>query len=125
MYCQYCGFLSYWRFTQRRFDMIRLLLCLTHKKSSLKYATREARRQAQAPKEYLIHDDTRIQHIIMELLLSRDKSKADLAGYLAMRVLLFNKDLSKLVIAFASGHTRRNNNHLLLKKAIIKKQTRF
>ena len=85
---------------------------------SLKYATREARLQGQRPVQYQIHDETRIKHITMKRILSHDKTKADLADYLATKVLTYNTDSPKLVITSSSGYTRSNgivefedNNH--------------
>ena len=90
----------------------------TYKDVSLKYATREDRLQGQSPVQYHIHDETRIKHITMKRFLSHDKTKADLADYLAMKVLSYNTDSPKLVITSSSGYTRSNgsiecedNNH--------------
>ena len=54
----------------------------------------------------------------MKRFLSHDKTKADLADYLAMKVLSYNTDSPKLVITSSSGYTRsngsiefENNNH--------------
>ena len=85
---------------------------------SLKYATREAQLQGQRPVQYQIHHETRIKHITMKRFLSHDKINADLADYLAMKVLTYNTDSPKLVITSSSGYTRSNgsiafedNNH--------------
>ena len=65
-----------------------------------------------------IHDETRIKHITIKRFLSHDKTKADLADYLAMKVLSYNTDSPKLVITSSSGYTKSNgsiefedNNH--------------
>ena len=54
----------------------------------------------------------------MKRFLSHDKTKADLADYLAMKVLSYNTYSPKLVITSSSGYTRSNcriefedNNH--------------
>ena len=101
----------------REYDEI-ILVFDTYKDVSLKYATREARLQGQSPVQYHIHDETRIKHITMKRFLSHDKTKADLADYLAMKVLSYNTDSPKLVITSSSGYTRSNgsiefedNNH--------------
>ena len=60
---------------------------------SMKYATREARLQSQRPVQYEIHDETGIKHITMfKRFLYHGKTKADLAGYMAMKVLTYNTD---------------------------------
>jgi len=82
----------------------------TYKDSSLKYATRESRRQGKAPVQYKIHDDTRIKHVTMKKFLSHDKTKSDLTDYLAMKVIMYNKDSPKLIVVSASGCTRSNSN---------------
>ena len=82
----------------------------TYKDVSLKYATREARLQGQSPVQYHIHDETRIKHITMKRFLSHDKTKADLADYLAMQVLSYNTDSPKLVITSSSGYTISNGS---------------
>ena len=68
--------------------------------------------------QYQIHDETCIKHITMKRFLSHDKTKADLADYLAMEVLSNNTDSPKLVITSSSGYTISNgsiefedNNH--------------
>ena len=101
----------------REYDEI-ILVFDTYKDVFLKFATREARLQGQIPVQYHIHDETRIKHITMKRFLSHDKTKADLADYLAMRVLSYNTDSPKLVITSSSGYTRSNgsiefedNNH--------------
>ena len=58
--------------------------------------------------QYQIHDETLIKHITMKRLLSHDKTKADLADYLAKKVLTYNTDSPKLVITSSSGYTRSN-----------------
>ena len=59
---------------------------------SLKYATRDARLHGQRPVQYHIHDETRIKHITMKRFPSHDKTKADVADYIAMKVLTNNTD---------------------------------
>ena len=93
----------------REYDEI-ILVIDTYKDVSLKYATREARLQGQSPVQYHIHDETRIKHITMNRVLSHDKTKADLADYLAMKVLSYNTDSPKLVITSSSGYTRSNGS---------------
>ena len=95
-----------------------ILVFDTCKDVSLKYATREARLQGQRPVQYHIHDETCIKHITMKRFLSHDKTNADLAEYLAMKVLTYNTDSPKLVITSSSGYTRskgsiefEDNNH--------------
>ena len=58
--------------------------------------------------QYQIHGETRIKHITMKRFLSHDKTKAELADYLAMIVLTYNTDSPKLVITSSSGYTRSN-----------------
>ena len=82
----------------------------TYKDSSLKYATRESRRQGKAPVQYKIHDDTQIKHVTMKKFLSHNKTKSDLTDYLAMKVMIYNKDSPKLIVVSASGCTRSNSN---------------
>ena len=60
--------------------------------------------------QYQIHDETRIEHITMKRFLSHDKTNADLADYLAMKVLTCNTDSPKLVITSSSGYTRSNGS---------------
>ena len=103
--------------TTRGYDDI-ILVFDTYKDVSLKYATREARLQGQHTVHYQIHDETSIKHITMKRFLSHDKTNADLADYLAMKVLTYNTDSPKLVITLSSGYTRSNgsiefedNNH--------------
>ena len=81
-----------------------------YKDISLKYSTRDARLQGQRPVQYQIHDETRIKHITMTRVLSHDKTNADLADYLAMKVLTYNTDSPKLVITSSSGYTKRNDS---------------
>ena len=64
----------------------------------------------QRPAKYQIHDETRIKHITMMRVLSHDKTNADLADYLAMKVLTYNTDSPKLVITSSSGYTKSNDN---------------
>ena len=60
----------------------------------------------------LIHDETHIKHITMKRFLSHDKTNADLADYLAMKVLSYNTDSPELVITSSSGYTISNgDNH--------------
>ena len=54
----------------------------------------------------------------MKQFFSHDKTKSELADYLAMNVLAYNTDLLKLVTTSSSGYTRSNgsiefedNNH--------------
>ena len=75
-----------------------ILVFDTYKDVSLKYATREARLQGQRPVQYQIHDETRIKRITVKRFLSHDKTNADLADYLAMKVLTYNTDSPKLVM---------------------------
>ena len=82
----------------------------TYKDVSLEYATREARLQGQRPMQYQIHEETRIKHITMKRVLSHDKTNADLADYLAMKVLTYNTDSPKLVITSSSGYTKNNDS---------------
>ena len=93
----------------REYDDI-ILVFDTYKDVSLKYATREPRLQGQRPVQYQIHDETCIRHITMKRFLSHDKTKADLADYLAMKVLTYNTDSPKLVITSSSGYTRCNGS---------------
>ena len=87
-----------------------ILVFDTYNDVSLKYATREARLQGQRPVQYQIHDETRIKHITTKRVLSHDKTNADLADYLAMKVLIYNKDSPKLVITSTSGYTQSNDS---------------
>ena len=82
----------------------------TYKDVSLTYATREARLQGQRPVQYQIHDDTRIKHITMKRFLSHGKTHADLADYLAIKVLTYNTDSPKQVITSSSGYTKSNDS---------------
>ena len=53
----------------------------------LKYATREVWLQGQRPVQYEIHDDKGIEHnyhVMFKRFLYHDKTKADLADYMAM-----------------------------------------
>ena len=91
--------------------MIAIILVFdTYKDVSLKYATREARLQGQRPVQYHIHDEMRSKHITMKRVLSHDKTNADLAEYLAMKVLTYNADSPKLVITSSSGDTKSNDS---------------
>ena len=99
------------------YDEIIILVFDTYKDVSLKYATREAWLQGQNPVQYHIHDEPRIKHITMKRFLSH-KTNADLADYLAMKVLTYNTDSPKMVTTSSSGYTRSNgsiefedNNH--------------
>ena len=83
--------------TTRGYDDI-ILVFDTYKDVSLKCATREARLQGQRPVQYQIHDETSIKHITMKRFLSHEKTNADLADNLAMKVLTYNTDSPKLVI---------------------------
>ena len=87
-----------------------ILVFDTYKDVCLKYATREARLQGQRPVQYQIHDETRIKHISMKRVLSHDKTDADLADYLAMKVPTYNTDSPKLVITSSSGYTKSNDS---------------
>ena len=92
----------------REYDEIILVLD-TYK--YLKYATtRAARLLGQRPMQYQIHDETRIKHITMKRHLSHDKTKADVAEYLAKKVLTYNTDSPKLVITSSSGYTISNGS---------------
>ena len=82
----------------------------TYRDVCLKYTTREARLQGQRPMQYQIHDETRIKHITGKRFLSHDKTKADIADYLAMQVLTYNSDSPKLVVTSSSGYTRSNGS---------------
>ena len=96
-----------------------------------KDVTRQARLQGRRPVQYQIHDETRITHITMKRFLSHDKTMADLADYLAMKVLTHNTDSPKLVITSSSVYTRSNgsiefedNNHeeadtLMIRHAVL------
>ena len=75
----------------REYDEI-FLVFDTYKDVSLKYVIREAQLQGQCPVQYQIHDETRIKHITMKRFLSHVKTKADLADYLAMKVLTYKTD---------------------------------
>ena len=90
----------------REYDEI-ILVFDTYKDVSLKHATREARLQRQHPVQYQIHDETRINHITMKRFLSHDKTKADLADYLAMKVLTYN------------AFTAVANHHLLFRHTSV------
>ena len=74
-----------------KYDAI-ILVFDTYEDVSLKYATREARLQGQRPGQYQIHDKTCIKHITTKWVLYHDKTSADLADYLAMKVLTYNTD---------------------------------
>ena len=87
-----------------------ILVFDTYKDVSLKYATREARLQGQRPVQYQIHDETRIKHITIKRVLSHDKTNADLADYLAMKVLTYTTDSPKLVITSSSGYKKSNDS---------------
>ena len=87
-----------------------ILVFDTYKDVYLKYATREARLQGQRPVQYQIHDETRIKHITVKRVLSHDKTNADIADYLAMKVLTYNIDLPMLVITSSSGYTKSNDS---------------
>ena len=82
-----------------------ILVFDTYRDVCLKYTTREARLQGQRPMQYQIHDETRIKHITMKRFLSHDKTKADIADYLAMQVLTYNSDSPKMVVTSSSGYT--------------------
>ena len=75
----------------RGYDDI-ILVFDTYNDVSLKCATREALLQGQRPVQYQIHEETRIKHITMKRFLSHDKINADIADYLAMKVLTYNTD---------------------------------
>ena len=49
-------------------------------------------------------------YITMKRVLSHDKTNADLADYLAMKVLTYNTDSSKHVITSSSGYTKSNDS---------------
>ncbi len=77
----------------REYDQIMLVFDTYGNDVSLKYATREARLQGQRPVQYETHDETGIEHITMfKRFLYHDKTKADLADYMAMKVLTYNTD---------------------------------
>ena len=117
----------------RDYDEI-ILVFDTYRDDSLKSATRDKRRQGKAPIQYQVRDDTNIKHIPMSRFLSHDKTKADLANYLAAKTLEYNDTSHKLVITSSSGHTRSNkdllfqyNNHeeadtLLIHQAVLASQ---
>ena len=86
-----------------------ILVFDTYKDVSLKYATGEARLEGQRPVQYQIHDEMRIKHITMKWVLSHDKTNADIADYLAMKVLTYNTDSPKLAITSSSGYTKSND----------------
>ena len=87
-----------------------ILVFDTYKDMSLKYATRESRLQGQHPVQYQIHDERCIKHITMKRVLSHDKTNADLADYVAMKVLTYNTDSPKQVITSSSGYTKSNDS---------------
>ncbi len=89
------------------FDEV-ILVFDTYKPDSLKQKTREKRRQDKDPIRYQIADDTNLKHIPMGRFLSEEKTKADLAEYLAETVLKENANSPKMFITSASGHTRSN-----------------
>ena len=98
------------------FDEV-ILVFDTYKANLLKQKTRK-RRQGKDPIQYQIADDTSIKQIPMGRFRSHEKTKANLAKYLADAVLKKNANSPKLVIISASGHTRSNrtlqfeeNNH--------------
>ena len=75
----------------KEYDEIMLVFDTYCKDVCLKYATREVRLQGQRPVQYEIHDETGIEHITMfKRFLYKDKTKADLAEYMAMKVMTYN-----------------------------------
>ena len=75
------------------YDEIMLVFDTYCKDVYFKYATGEARLQGQRPVQYDIHDETGIKHTNMfKRFLYHDKTKADLADYMAMEVLAYNTD---------------------------------
>jgi len=76
------------------FDEV-ILVFDTYKAKSLKQKTREKRRQGKDPIQYQIADDTSIKQIPMGRFLSHEKTKADLAKYLAEAVLKKNANAPK------------------------------
>ena len=85
-----------------------ILVFDTYNGVSLKCATRKARSQGQRLVQYQIHEETRIKRITMKRFLSLDTTNAYLADNLAMKVLTYNTDSSKLDIMSSSGYTRSN-----------------
>ena len=79
-----------------------ILVFDTYKYVSLKYETKEARLQDQCPVQCLFHGETYITHITTKRFLCHDKAKADLADYMAMKVLTYHTDTSNLVITSSS-----------------------
>ena len=74
-------------------DEIMLVFDTYCKDVSLKYATWEVRLQGQRPVQYEIHDEIDIEHITLsKRFLYRDKTKADLADYMAMTCLTYYTD---------------------------------
>ena len=75
-----------------------------------------------------------MKHIPMSRFLSHDKTKADLANYLAAKTLEYKSASQKLIITSSSGHTTSNrdlifqdNNHeeadtLLIYQAVLASQ---
>ena len=114
----------------RNFDEI-ILVFDTYKPDSLKCSTREKRQGGHGPVQYQMKDNTKIQHITMKRFLLHDQTKADLAEYLADKILEYNKDSSKLLIVCAAGKARSNsdlefqdNNHeeadtLMIHQAVL------
>ena len=77
----------------REYNEIMLVFDMYCKDVYLKYATREVRLQGQRPVQYEIHDETGIGHITMfKRFLYEDKTKADFADYVTMKVLNYNTD---------------------------------
>lgn len=87
-----------------------ILVFDTYKADSLKNRTRQKRRQGRDPLKHEVQDETTIKHIMMSRFLSHDQTKANLIEYLAQKTLDFKKDLSKLFITSAAGHTRSNKD---------------
>ena len=89
-----------------------ILVFATYRDHSLKCATGDKRRHGIAPVQYQVRDDTNIKHIPMNRFLSHDKTKADLANYLAAKTLQYNNTEPKLIITSSSVHTISNGDLL-------------
>jgi len=91
----------------RGFDHI-ILVSDTYKQDSLKSTTRSKRRHGKASVQYQVKDDTNIKHITMSRFLSHERTKADLANYLANKTLEYNRYSDKVIVVSASGLTSSN-----------------
>ena len=90
----------------------------TYKHDSLKSKTRERRQKEKSAVQYQVKDGTKIHHITLQKNLSHEETKAQLAEYLAEKIIDYNQNSDKLVITSAGGKTKSNrdlelpnNNH--------------